>query len=129
MLEKAAEKCIYERLEAFDILQEWTFPLNFDLIYSSDGLVYIGNLDRIIGSISLHLVSGGIVAFSVEDLDENNIDYRLYPSGRYSHSQKYIENCLVQHGLQLLESSTTDMRKQSGNQVKGLLIIAKREQC
>ena len=74
MLEKAAEKCIYERLEAFDILQEWTFPLNFDLIYSSDVLVYIGNLDRIIGSISLHLVSEGMVAFSVEELDENNKD-------------------------------------------------------
>jgi predicted TPR repeat methyltransferase len=129
MLERAAEKRIYDKLEVFDILQDWTFPRKFDLIYSSDVFVYFGNLDRIIRSISLHLVCGGIVAFSVEKLEENNVDYRLYPSGRYSHSQKYIKNCLGQHGLQLIEGAKSDIRKQSGNQAKGLLIVAKKEEC
>ena len=129
MLERAAEKRIYDNLEVFDILQDWTFPRKFDLIYCSDVFVYFGNLDRIIRSISLHLVCGGIVAFSVERLEENNIDYRLYPSGRYSHSQKYIKNCLGQHGLQLIEGAKSDIRKQSGNQAQGLLIVAKKEEC
>ena len=128
MLERAAEKKIYDELEVFDILQEWTFPQKFDLIYSSDVFVYFGNLERIIKSISSHLVCGGIVAFSVEQLEDNSLDYRLYPSGRYSHSQKYIKNCLGQHGLQLLEEAKSDIRKQSGNQVKGLLIVAKKEE-
>lgn len=129
MLEKAGEKGIYDNLELFDILQDWTFPLKFDLIYSSDVFVYFGNLDRIIRSISLHLACGGIVAFSVERLEEDNKDYRLYSSGRYSHSQKYIQNCLAQHGLQLMEAVESDIRKQSGNQVKGLLIVAKKQEC
>ncbi len=129
MLERAAEKEIYDDLEVFDILQDWTFPRKFNLIYSSDVFVYFGNLDRIIGSISLHLVCGGIVAFSVERLEENNMDYRLYRSGRYSHSQRYIKNCLGQHGLQIIEGSKSDIRKQSGNQVKGLLIVAKKDEC
>jgi predicted TPR repeat methyltransferase len=126
MLEKAAEKKIYNRLEVFDILQDWEFPQKFGLIYSSDVFVYFGNLDTIIRSASSSLVSGGIIAFSLERLEERSKEYRLFPSGRYAHSRTYIEGCLKRHGLQLIEASKSDIRKQSGNQVKGLLIVAKK---
>ena len=125
MLEKAAEKKIYNRLEVFDILQDWGFPQKFDLIYSSDVFVYFGNLDPIIRSASSYLVYGGIIAFSVERLEDNSMEYRLFPSGRYAHSRTYIQDCLRRHGLQLIEETKADIRKQSGNQVKGLLIVAK----
>ena len=126
MLEKAAEKKIYNRLEVFDILQDWTFPQKFDLIYSSDVFVYFGNLDTIIRSASSCLVCGGIIAFSVERLEDNSKEYQLFPSGRYAHSRIYIQDCLNRHGLQLLEETRSDIRKESGNQVKGLLIVAKK---
>ena len=129
MLEKAAEKKIYNRLEIFDILQDWGFPQKFDLIYSSDVFVYFGNLDTIIRSASAYLVYGGIIAFSVERLEDNSMEYRLFPSGRYAHSQTYIQDCLRRHGLQLIEETEADIRKQSGNQVMGLLIVAKKEVC
>jgi len=129
MLEKAAEKKIYNRLDIFDILQDWGFPQKFDLIYSSDVFVYFGNLDTIIRSASSYLVYGGIIAFSVERLEDNSMEYRLFPSGRYAHSQTYIQDCLRRHGLQLIEETKADIRKQSGNQVKGLLIVAKKEVC
>ena len=124
MLEKASEKKIYNRLEVFDILQDWVFPTKFNLIYSSDVFVYFGNLDRIIKSASLYLFGGGKLAFSVEELNGDTPDYRLYPSGRYAHSQKYIEACLDRHGLKPIETNRTDIRNQSGNPVKGLLIVA-----
>jgi len=126
MLEKAAEKKIYSRLEIFDILQEWNFPHKFDLIYSSDVFVYFGNLDLILRSASSSLVHGGIMAFSVELLDDNMLKYQLFPSGRYAHSHSYIQDCLERHGLQLLESTQATIRKQSGKPVKGLLIAAAR---
>ena len=130
MLEKAAEKKIYNRLEVFDILQDWGFPKKFDLIYSSDVFVYFGNLDTIIRSASSYLVYGGIIAFSVERLEDNSMEeYRLFPSGRYAHSRTYIQDCLRRHGLQLIEETKAVIRKQSGNQVKGLLIVAKKEVC
>jgi len=129
MLEKAAEKKIYNRLEVFDILQDWDFPQKFDLIYSSDVFVYFGNLDTIIRSASLYLVYGGIIAFSVERLEDNSMEYRLFPSGRYAHSRTYIQDCLRRHGLQLIEETKADIRKQSRNQVRGLLIVAKKEVC
>jgi predicted TPR repeat methyltransferase len=127
MLDKAAEKEIYNRLEMFDILQDWDFPQKFDLIYSSDVFVYFGNLDTIIRSASSSLVCGGIIAFSVEKLEDNIQGYRLFPSGRYAHSRTYIRGCLRRHGLKLIQDAEADIRKQSGSQVKGLLIAAKKE--
>jgi len=125
MLEKAAEKKIYTQLEIFDILQPWAFPQKFDLIYSADVFVYFGNLDTIIRSASSFLTDGGILAFSVERLEDESFDaYQLFPSGRYAHSQRYIKECLNRHGLQLIEQTKADIRKQSGNPVKGLLIAA-----
>ncbi len=124
MLKKAYEKKIYNRLEVFDILQDWVFPEKFDLIYSSDVFVYLGNLDTIIRSASSYLVNGGKFAFSVENLKDSSANYQLFPSGRYAHSQKYIQECLNRHGLQLIEFKKTNIRNQSGNPVKGLLIVA-----
>ncbi|KPK25438.1 MAG: methyltransferase [Desulfobacterales bacterium SG8_35_2] len=129
MLEKAAEKKIYNRLEVFDLLQDWTFPKKFELVYSSDVFVYFGNLDPIIRSASSYLVCGGIIAFSVESLEGSSKEYQLFPSGRYAHSRTYIQDCLRRHGLRLIEETRSDIRKQSGNKVKGLLIVATKEEC
>lgn len=126
MLEKAAEKKIYDRLEAVDILQDWEFPQKFDLIYSSDVFVYFGNLDPVIRSASSYLVSGGIIAFSVERLDDPSMGYRLFPNSRYAHSRGYIQDVLSRHGLHLLEETKADIRKESGDRVKGLLFVAKK---
>ncbi len=126
MLEKADEKKIYNRLEVFDILQKWIFPENFDLIYSSDVFVYFGNLEPIIKSASSNLVKGGVIAFSVEQLMDSPLDYKLFPSGRYAHSKAYIQLCLKRYGLVPITISKANVRKQAGNQVKGLLIVGKK---
>nr|WP_319494859.1 tetratricopeptide repeat protein [uncultured Desulfobacter sp.] len=126
MLEKAAEKKIYSNLEVFDILEPWAFPVKFDLIYSSDVFVYFGNLCQIIRSAAAALVPGGKIAFSVERLEDNEKKYALYPSGRYAHSQKYIQTCLEQNGLKALALESTDIRTQSGVPVKGFLVVAEK---
>jgi predicted TPR repeat methyltransferase len=124
MLQKASEKNIYDILIVFDILQDWAFSSPFDLIYSSDVFVYFGNLDPIIRSASSYLVHGGIIAFSVEKLKNNSTGYQLFPSGRYAHSPRYIRNCLKQHGLAPVAETDAVIRKQSGGEVDGLLIVA-----
>jgi predicted TPR repeat methyltransferase len=126
MLQKASEKNIYDDLIVFDVLQDWSFPQPFDLIYSSDVFVYFGNLDSIIRSASSNLVRGGMIAFSVEKLEDDSMGYQLFPSGRYAHSRPYINNCLKHHGLKPVEETDSVIRKQSGNEVKGLLIVAQK---
>ena len=126
MLRKASEKNTYDGLIVFDILQDWPFSQPFDLIYGSDVFVYFGNLDPILRSASSFLAPGGIIAFSVENLAENSTGYRLFPSGRYAHSQAYIENCLKDHGIEPFRATEATIRKQSGDEVEGLLIVAKK---
>ena len=126
MLQKASEKNIYDDLIVFDILQDWSFSQPFDLIYASDVFVYFGNLDPIIQSASSYLVHGGILAFSVERLEDDSIGYQLFPSGRYAHSHWYIRNCLKHHGLAPIEETDSVIRKQSGDEVRGLLIVAEK---
>ncbi|BBO89095.1 tetratricopeptide repeat protein [Desulfosarcina ovata] len=126
MLQKASEKNIYDGLIVFDILQDWTFSQPFDLIYSSDVFVYFGNLDPVIRSVSSHLVHGGMIAFSVEELADNSTGYQLFPSGRYAHSHRYVRDCLKHHGLIPVEETDAVIRKQSGDEVKGLLLVAEK---
>ncbi|WP_320043999.1 tetratricopeptide repeat protein [uncultured Desulfobacter sp.] len=126
MLEKAAEKKIYSSLKVFDIMQPWVFPVRFDLIYSSDVLVYFGRLDQVIKSAVAALAPGGKIAFSVEKLKDNSKNYALSPSGRYAHSQRYIQTCLNRYGLNLLALDSTAIRKQSGDPVTGFLVVAEK---
>lgn len=126
MLEKAADKKIYDDLRVFDILEPWPFDQPFDLIYSSDVFVYLGNLDPILRSISAYLTDGGVLAFSVEKLEESNIGYQLFPSGRYAHTLSYVSDSLKQHGLEPVEQTESVIRKQSGEAVNGLLIVARK---
>ncbi len=126
MLQKASEKNIYDELIVFDILQDWSFSQPFDLIYSSDVFVYCGNLDPIIRSASSYLVHGGIIAFSVERLEDDSTGYQLFPSGRYAHSQRYIRDCLKHHGLAPVAETDAVIRKQSGDEVRGLLTVAEK---
>ncbi len=126
MLQKASEKNTYDGLVVFDILQDWSFAQPFDLIFSSDVFVYFGNLDPIIRSASSYLVHGGIIAFSVERLEDDSTGYQLFPSGRYAHSHRYIKNCLKDHGLTPVEETDAVIRKQTGEEVGGLLIVAEK---
>ena len=126
MLQKASEKNIYDHLIVFDILEEWSFAHPFDLIYSSDVFVYFGNLDPILRAAASCLVEGGILAFSVERSEDDSTGYRLLPSGRYAHSRRYLRNCLKGHGLALLEEAVSVIRKQSGDEVEGLLVVAEK---
>lgn len=127
MLEKAAQKKVYTTLKVFDILGPWQFAVKFDLIYSSDVFVYLGNLDPVIRSATAFLVPGGLIAFSVESLEDDMKNFKLYPSGRYAHSQTYIQTCLDRHGLKQLAFDSTVIRKQSGKPVKGFLVVAQKE--
>jgi predicted TPR repeat methyltransferase len=126
MLQKASEKNTYDDLIVFDALQDWAFSQPFDLIYSSDVFVYFGNLDPLIRSASSNLVREGIIAFSVEKLEDDSAAYQLFPSGRYAHSQRYIGNGLKRHGLAPIAETDAIIRKQSGIEVKGLLIVAQK---
>ncbi len=124
MLEIAEQKGIFDRLYCMDIEEPWGFDHPFDLIYSSDVFVYLGNLDRLFGHIAAHVRPGGIMAFSVEELKDENQGFRLLETGRYAHSMSYINDTLQAHGFTPIRCISCILREESGSPVDGLLITA-----
>jgi predicted TPR repeat methyltransferase len=52
--------------------------------------------------------------------------YRLNCTGRYSHAQPYVESALRRAGLEALGVDRVAPRKEGGEDVDGLLVVARR---
>ncbi len=127
MLSIAEKKGIYHRLIRQDILSRWKTDKSYDLIYSSDCLVYFGDLRPVFSIVAQHLRPGGIFAFTVEGMEEQEESrgYVLRRSGRFAHSTHYVETCLRNKGFDLVVSSGCVLRKEAGKPVTGLLVVAR----
>ena len=97
----------------------------FDLIVSSDTLVYFGDLKGIIAAFAGALRPNGLLVFTLEHAagDSDGVDYRLELHGRYSHAQAYVERLLTSAGLQS-KIIHAELRMEAGVPVLGLVIRA-----
>ena len=147
MLEKARQKGLYDELFCNDILRPWPRALSgLDLVYSSDCLVYFGNLARVFSRVHQALRPGGLFAFSVENLDDTapeaknrtengpgprdsrgeEVGWQLHKSGRFAHSEAYIRSVLAKTDFELISLASTEIRREAGRPVKGMLVAARR---
>ncbi len=131
MLAVAARKGIYDRLFKQDILEAWQTRTVFDLIYSSDCMVYFGNLEPVFLQVASNMAPGGIFAFSVERPDgtAGARDFQLKTSGRFGHSESFIGKCLENAGFTLLGKKACRLRKEADQPVEGLLLVAGLQPC
>ncbi len=128
MLRVAERKHVYDRLFCADILSPWDVDgLSFHLIYSSDVFVYFGRLDAVLAEMHRNVDTEGVVAFSVEMLNSSSQPFRLQENGRFAHSPAYVRDKLATAGFSLLDSAETVLRKEQGEDVQGLLVVAKRK--
>ena len=126
MLAHAKEKNVYHALirgELTDYLRNQREA--FDLILSADTLVYFGNLKDVIATVSGALRPNGLFIFTLERAVGCgvDVDYRLEPHGRYSHTQTYVEHLLNRFGLEL-KIVQAELRMEAGVPVPGLVIRA-----
>ena len=125
MLAHAKDKNVYDALvqaELTEYLRDNSET--FDLIVSSDTLVYFGDLKGIIAAFARALRPNGLVVFTLEHAvgDSDGIDYRLELHGRYSHAQAYVEQLLNSSGLQS-KIIRAELRMEAGVPVNGLVIV------
>ena len=101
MIELARARNIYDRLEvARDhrmARSGGTAP--FDLIVSSDCLIYFGDLSQIVTSAARRLKPGGLFAFSMER--GNRFPFHLTDTGRYTHHPDHVRDAAAQAGLEV----------------------------
>lgn len=132
MLREAAEKRLYDHLAKADLslasAESGLFDRGFetaraDLAGAADVLMYLGDLDPPFSLARLLLASGGLFLFSVEDAGEGD-GFALKPSLRFAHSAAYVCNRLAAHDFTPLEEVRTVIRKDAGEDVRGVLYLA-----
>lgn len=122
MLDAAHAKGGYDELILKDVL---TFlednKTPFDLIIAGDVLVYLGDLAPLFANVPKTLKQNGVFVFSIELQDAG--DFSLNSSGRFSHSESYLESFITKNQLQLLAQEKIILRYQNNEPVHGLVVV------
>ncbi len=97
----------------------------FDLIISADVLPYIGELENLFLNIKkISKNNKYLFLFNIElNDDNNNIDFQLQQTGRYSHSKQYIEQLAIKFDFNILESLSEVIRLQNNVPVNGMIFV------
>jgi predicted TPR repeat methyltransferase len=136
MLKIAEAKNIYNRLIQDEIHHALSQErvASFDIVVSSDVFVYIGDVKAIFDQVYDVLKVDGFFAFSTEALfpaddgkEEFLPDFKLNPSGRYSHSSKYLLGLIdaTRFIVHILE--VEQIRIEKGQPVMGYVVIMQKK--
>jgi predicted TPR repeat methyltransferase len=126
MLVQAGAKGVYDALDKRDLSQLALGEPPFDLILAADVFIYVGALEQIVGWAAASLNPGGMLAFTLEELREDEGDLRLRPSRRYAHGAAYVTGLLDQAGFGAPQISRATLRMDAGQPVSGLTVVAVR---
>lgn len=124
MLARARAKGLYDHLTLGDLLDESLMQAEvYDLVTAADVLIYTGDLAPVFSSVARRSRPGGHFAFTIETHDGSQA-FRLQPSLRYAHSPAGTRDLLEHAGFALLRERTIVVRRDRGEDVKGLAVIA-----
>jgi predicted TPR repeat methyltransferase len=127
MLARARARNVYDDLIEGELCT-WlaTQTSVYDLIVSADTFCYFGSLEKPLSAAAHAMRSGGMLVFTVERTDDGIRGFELNASGRYSHSESYVADALIEAELTVLERASIVLRREGGQEVNGLLISAGR---
>lgn len=128
MIEAARAKGLYARLETAD-LEEFLARADragaYDLIVAADVFIYVGELARTFAGVAAALKPQGLFVFSTEHTADS--DVRIRSSGRFAHSEAYIERLAATHGFAIAGRRDTALRTEYGRPIAGRLFALARE--
>jgi predicted TPR repeat methyltransferase len=121
MLEIARQRNIYDELSEADMLDYLRGRSGcFDVLTASDVLSYSGDLGEFFQCASQALQQGGVVVVAVEALSGGG-NFRLNPTGRFSHSLQYLRRVIESAGLTIAHIREDVMRYETGRPVATLV--------
>jgi predicted TPR repeat methyltransferase len=124
MIEKARSTGLYEHLEVADMLEGLRRRANAsaDLVIAADAMVYLAELVPVLREVERVLVSGGLLAFTVETHD--GVDVILGEALRYAHGTAYVRRSIGDAGLTLSLLEDSSARNEDNAPVPGLVVVA-----
>jgi predicted TPR repeat methyltransferase len=129
MLAEARKRGDYDELIECEITRYLSEQSqSFDIIICADTLCYFGNLLAVLAAAGESLRSGGWLVFTVEDRGEpNERGFQLMQHGRFCHTEKYVQQTLLEAGFSIKAITHATLRKERGKSVEGLVVTASRE--
>jgi predicted TPR repeat methyltransferase len=126
MIERARAREIYAELEVADMVQGLVSKpdASADLILAADAMVYVSDLAPVLRQANRVLVSGGLLAFTVET---HNGDGVILGAGlRYAHGVPYVRASIDAAGLTLSQFDELSARNEDYAPVPGLVVVAEK---
>lgn len=103
------------------------------VILAADVFCYFGALERIMTSAHARMPPGGMMAFTVEALEEQETEpaersrgWRLRRQGRYAHTEAYVRHCVAQAGFTLRVLRSEALRSEADAPVPGFVVAVER---
>jgi predicted TPR repeat methyltransferase len=125
MLNFAQGRGPYDALHCQEIGSFLTqYPHAYDMIACIDTMIYFGALETIMAQLAQSLKKGGLLIFTTEAADTQGQNFRLQPSGRYTHARAYLEQVMAAHGLTTLHWKEDMLRMELDKPVLGYAIVA-----
>ncbi len=130
MLSHARCTSAYDDLSEMELVQFLEqHPQRFDLITIVDTFIYFGELISPLSAAARALKPAGLLFFTVElaaeSSEKKTAGFALDTTGRFVHSQTYINRSLQDAGFVEVEISIVELRKERGEPVIGLLVSAR----
>ena len=124
MIEKARATGLYAELEVADMLAglRGRPEASAELILAADAMVYVADLAPVLGEAKRVLVSGGVLAFTVETHRGDGVI--LGEGLRYAHSAGYVRASINDAGLSLSQFDELSARNEDNAPVPGLVVVA-----
>jgi predicted TPR repeat methyltransferase len=123
MLDVARQRDVYDELVEAEIIDYLGRQRsNFDVVTAADVLTYLGDLEEFFQSASHVLVPNGMIVVTVE-ASEGDQDYRLNPTGRFSHNPRYLRGSLERAGFEVKQLDDAVMRYEADRPVSSLIAV------
>jgi predicted TPR repeat methyltransferase len=124
MIEKASLTGLYAQLQVGDMLQglQGRPEASADLVLAADAMVYLADLAPVLREVKRVLVSGGMLAFTVET--HHGDDVILGEGLRYAHGAAHVRASIGEAGLKLSELGHSSARNEDNTPVPGLVALA-----
>lgn len=126
MLALARDKKVYDLLaeaEAMTYLR--AVPAgSLDLMIAADVFIYFHELLQVGAPASRALKPGGLLVFSVETHDGDGVILR--DTLRYAHAPAHVREAMTAGGLELVMMEQAWARREKGDEVPGLVVVARR---
>jgi predicted TPR repeat methyltransferase len=124
MIERARLTGLYAELEVTEMVQglRGRRDASADLILAADAMVYVADLAPVLAEARRVLVSGGLLAFTVETHGGDGVI--LGEGLRYAHGAGYVRRSIEAAGLTLSRLEDLSARNEDNAPVPGLVVVA-----